>query len=75
MAGILAASAPPRPFSDEATLAEIGVGSVDMVSLLLAVESEFDVEAPADEITAEVFCSIATIDELIARLRPRVAIA
>ena len=73
--GIVAAKRPVPPFSDDDTLAEIGVTSIDMVTLLLAVESEFDVEVPQHEITADVFRSIATMDGLIGRLLPAVAIA
>ena len=73
--GIIAAKRPERPFSDDDTLAEIGITSIDMVTLLLAVESEFYVEVPQHEITADVFRSIATIDSLIRRLAPAAAIA
>jgi acyl carrier protein len=65
---LLATNAPCRPFSDEETLTEIGITSVDMVSLLLAVESEFGVEVPDHEIVADSFRSIATMDGLIQRL-------
>jgi acyl carrier protein len=68
--GIVAKKSPGQPVSDDATLAEIGVTSVDMVTLLLSVESEFDVEVPPHEITADVFRSIATIDSLVRRLLP-----
>ena len=68
--GILATRHSVRPFSDDDTLAEIGIASIDMVALLLAVENEFDVEVPQEEITADVFRSIATIDALVRRLRP-----
>jgi acyl carrier protein len=71
--GIVARKAPVKPFSDDDTLAEIGVTSVDMVTLLLSVESEFGVEVPQHEITADVFRSIATIDSLIRRLLPQTA--
>lgn len=59
-----------RPFSDDETLAEIGIASIDMVTLLLAVETTFDLEVPQEEITTDVFRSVATIDALIQRLRP-----
>lgn len=75
VAGILAAKSPAPAFSDDDTLAEIGIASVDMVTLLLSVESEFDVEVPAHEITADVFRSISTIDTLIRRLLPHAAMA
>jgi acyl carrier protein len=57
-----------EPFSDDDTLADIGIASIEMVTLLLAVESEFDIEIPRHEITADVFRSISTIDALIRRL-------
>lgn len=68
--GIVAAKSPGRAFSDDDTLAEIGVTSVDMVALLLSVESEFDIEVPQHEITPDVFRSISTIEALIRRLQP-----
>jgi acyl carrier protein len=69
VADILAAQSVARSFADDDTLAEIGINSIDMVTLLLAVESTFDVEVPPHEITAETFRSIATVDALIGRLR------
>jgi acyl carrier protein len=68
--GILAAQGQNEPFSDDDTLAEIGIGSVDMVALLLAVESSFDLEVPQHEITIDVFRSISTLDAMVRRLRP-----
>jgi acyl carrier protein len=75
VAGILAAKSAAPSFSDDDVLAEIGIASVDMVTLLLAVESEFDVEVPQHEITAEVFRSVSTIETLIVRLLPHLAMA
>ena len=75
VAGILAAKSAPTVFRDDDTLAEIGIASIDMVSLLLAVESEFNLEVPAQEITAEVFRSVASIDALIRRMLPHLAAA
>jgi len=65
---ILATKATHKHFSDDDTLAEIGIASMDMVTLLLSVESEFDVEVPQSQITAEVFRSISSLDALIQRL-------
>ena len=65
---ILGTRAPARAFSDDETLAEIGIASIDMVTLLLALESAFDIEVPQFEITADVFRSIATIEALLLRL-------
>ncbi len=59
-----------RPFADDETLAEIGIASIDMVTLLLAVENAFDLEVPQEEITTDMFRSVATIDSLVQRLRP-----
>jgi acyl carrier protein len=51
-------------------LREAGLTSLDMVSLVLSVESEFDIKIPECEITPRNFRSIATIETLIGRLRP-----
>lgn len=67
---ILATKSSARHFTDDETLAEIGIASIDMVTLLLSVEREFDVEVPTHEITADVFRSISTIDSLVGRLLP-----
>lgn len=67
---ILAAKSAAKSVSDDDTLAEVGIASVDMVTLLLSVEREFDIEVPTHEITGDVFRSISTIDSLIERLRP-----
>ncbi len=75
VAGILTAKSAPAVFGDDDTLAEIGIASIDMVSLLLAIESDFDLEVPAQEITTEVFRSVATIDALILRMLPHLAAA
>jgi acyl carrier protein len=50
-------------------LREAGLTSLDMVSLVLSVESEFDIKIPEREITPRNFRSIATIETLVARLR------
>ena len=50
-------------------LREVGLTSLDMVSLVLSVESEFGVKIPEREITPTNFRSIATIETLVARLR------
>jgi acyl carrier protein len=50
-------------------LREVGLTSLDMVSLVLSVESEFGIKIPEREITPTNFRSIATIETLVARLR------
>ena len=52
----------------EASLAELGVSSLKMVSLMLSVEAEFDLSIPQNEITPENFRSINSIHALVARL-------
>lgn len=60
-----------RPLSIVDQLNEVGLSSVDMVDLMLAVEAEFDIHIPASDITPANFRSISTIEALIARIDPR----
>ena len=57
----------PNLTSDD--LRKIGLSSLDMVNLMLAVEAEFDVKIPDDEMTPQNFRSISAIDTLICALR------
>jgi acyl carrier protein len=61
-------SAHSRSIPLDGDLVEIGMTSVDMVSLMLAVEAEFEVMIPTADITPQNFRSIAAIDALVARL-------
>ena len=67
---LLASNAIERPFSVDDKLVDIGLTSIDMVNLLLAVEAEFDVEVPQGEITPDNFGTIAQLEKLVARLVP-----
>ena len=58
-----------RMASTHADLREAGLTSLDMASLVLSVESEFDVKIPERDITPTNFRSIVTIETLVARLR------
>jgi acyl carrier protein len=49
----------------DASLVDIGLTSMDMVSLMLGVEAEFDFTIPQSEITPENFQSIATLERMI----------
>jgi acyl carrier protein len=49
-------------------LRSLGLSSLDMVNLVLSVESEFDVSIPDADITPARFRSIATIATLVAAL-------
>jgi acyl carrier protein len=51
-------------------LRSAGLSSLDMVNLVLAVESEFDVSIPDADITPARFRSIATIATLVTALLP-----
>jgi acyl carrier protein len=66
----LAKNAIDRPFSINDQLAEIGLSSIDMVTLLFDVEAEFDVTIPQHELTPENFETIAVIEGLMTRLTP-----
>ncbi len=48
-------------------LADIGMTSMDMVSLMLAVEAEFDMTIPQADITPDNFQSPQTIERLVAK--------
>ena len=54
-------------------LRSAGLSSLDMVNLVLAVESEFDVSIPDADITPARFRSIATIAALVTSLLPAYA--
>ena len=48
-------------------LADIGMTSMDMVNLMLAVEAEFDLMIPQADITPENFQSPQTIERLVSK--------
>jgi acyl carrier protein len=58
------------PASPDDDLRSAGLSSLDMVNLVLAVESEFDVTIPDADITPVRFRSIATIATLVTALLP-----
>ena len=49
-------------------LSECGLSSLDMVNLMLAVETEFDIKIPDRDMTPSNFRSIAQIDRLVGEL-------
>ena len=57
----------PHPFPVEQQLSELGVSSLKMVNLMLAVELEFDIAIPQSDITPENFHSVAAIEALVVR--------
>ena len=56
-------------------LSDLGMSSIKMVNLMLAVESEFDIMIPQSDITPENFESIVTIEALVVRLATAAATA
>jgi acyl carrier protein len=66
---LLAQQSIDRLVSAHDDLREIGLTSLDMVDLVLSVESEFNVRIPEAAITPANFRSIAAIDALISSLR------
>lgn len=58
-----------RPVDPTDDLRDAGLTSMDMVNLVLAVESEFDLMIPESSITPAHFRSVAAISSLIGALR------
>jgi acyl carrier protein len=55
-------------------LVDVGLTSMDMVNLMLSVESEFDFTIPQGEITPENFQSVGTLTRLVmSQLAPATA--
>jgi acyl carrier protein len=55
----------PEPFPVNQQLSDLGVSSLKMVNLMLAVELEFDIAIPQSDITPENFHSVAAIEALV----------
>jgi acyl carrier protein len=51
-----------------ARLNELGMSSMKMINLMLAIEVEFDLSIPQAEITPDNFESIASVEALVERL-------
>jgi acyl carrier protein len=62
-----------RSFAAHEDLRDVGLTSLDMVNLVLAVESALAVAIPEAEITPANFRSVATIDALVQGLLHRSA--
>ena len=58
-----------RALHPEDNLRDVGITSLDMVNIVLQVESACDVTIPDREITPANFRSVAAIDKLISGLR------
>jgi acyl carrier protein len=62
------AAAFPSPFPVDTQLSDLGVTSLKMVNLMLAVELEFDIAIPQSDITPENFRSLGAIQSLVERI-------
>jgi acyl carrier protein len=58
-----------RDFLFQDDLRDVGLTSMDMASLVLSVEAEFDLMIPERDITTANFRSVATITKLVTALR------
>lgn len=65
---ILGPAAACSPMPIDARFSELGLNSIKMVSLMLAIETEFELAIPQDDITPENFTSIATVESMIDRI-------
>ena len=62
-----AGSVMPNPFPLDAQLSDLGISSLKMVNLMLAVEVEFDIAIAQADITPENFHSLQSIEMLVER--------
>ena len=62
-----AGSVVPTPFPLDAQLSDLGISSLKMVNLMLAVEVEFDIAIAQGDITPENFHSLQSIETLVER--------
>ncbi|MGH8255846.1 MAG: phosphopantetheine-binding protein [Steroidobacteraceae bacterium] len=66
---ILGPPAAARPLPIDARLSDLGMSSLKMVNLMLAMEVQFELAIPQAEITPENFASIASVEALIEKLQ------
>ena len=59
-----------RPLAVDARLSELGISSIKMVGLMLAIEAEFNLTIDQSEITPENFASIASMEAMLERILP-----
>jgi acyl carrier protein len=65
---VLGAPAASRPIQIDARLADLGLSSIKMVNLMLAIEVEFDIVIPQADITPDNLESIASVERLLEKL-------
>jgi acyl carrier protein len=59
-----------KPLDDATKLEELGLTSMDMVNLMLAVEAEFDLTIPGSKLIPANFRTLAAIADLVDQLAP-----
>jgi acyl carrier protein len=57
----------PNPFPLDTQLSDLGISSLKMVNLMLAVEIEFDIAIGQTDITPENFHSLRSVGNLVER--------
>lgn len=62
---ILAQESQDRDFAPEDALVDVGLSSLDLVNLMVAVEAEFDIMIPASHLNPKNFYSIGSIARMI----------
>jgi acyl carrier protein len=65
---LLAKRSIDRPVGNDDSLTESGLTSLDIVNLMLGIETEFGIKIPDRDMTPSNFRSITQIDQLIGRL-------
>ena len=66
--GLLAPAGGVESIAPDAPLAELGMSSIKMVNLMLAIEAEFDLTIPQNFITPQNFRSLASIEAMLGQL-------
>jgi len=65
---ILERTAGAAPLEPGGRLAELGMSSMKMINLMIAIEVEFDLSIPQTDITPDNFESIASVESLVVKL-------
>jgi acyl carrier protein len=55
----------PLPVQVEQSLRDVGLKSLDLVNMMIAIEDEFGIEIPQHQLTLDNFHSIGAIERLV----------
>ncbi len=66
---VMAERAPGVEFSIDDSLTDVGMSSLDLVGLMLAVEAEFDIMIPPAYLKPERFRSVGAIARMVESIR------